>query len=343
MREIVTIKDVAKRAGVSTSTVSRILTPRNNTYMRDATRERVTRAIKELDYRPDVRAQSLRGMIGTKTIGLVMPDTLNPYYQELAYALEEICYKERYGMLVCSSKNSISRELVYIDLLERQKVDGIILTTVGLHKARLDGLIKRGIPIVLIDRDVPGTVVPTLFSNNYMGGCQATQYLIDLGHKKILCVAGSMNVLSNIDRLKGYTDTLGKNGLEIDKKLIIRKGKLTYKNGYKIMKDLLSKSGDEFTAIFCLNDLVALGVMRAIHEKGKNVPSDYSVIGFDNISFSSICNPPLTTIAQPTRIIALNAFKTIRKWKEQALLKKKHRFWDTKLIVRESCRENRFR
>jgi len=338
MRKKITIKDVARKAGVSTSTVSRVLSPRINNYMREETREKVLKTIKELDYRPDIRAQSLRGM-GTKIIGLIMPDALNPFYQELAYALEEVCYKEKYGLLVCSSKNNITRELVYINLLERQKVDGIILTTVGLSETKLNSLTKRGIPIVLVDRDVPGADIPVMFTNNYLGGCQAIQYLIDLGHKKIACIAGAMNTLSSINRLKGYRDTLQKNGLEVNKKLV-KKGKFTYKDGYRLMKELLGKYGHEFTAIFCLNDLVALGAMRAIQEKSKNIPSDYSIIGFDNISLSSISNPPLTTIAQPIKEIARGAFRTIKKAKRQGSLKKKeHRFWNTKLMVRESCRK----
>ncbi len=211
MRTRVTIRDVAKKAGVSISTVSRVLSPQVNDYMREGTRKKVLKAIKELDYRPDIRAQSLRGR-GTRIVGLVMPDALNPFYQELAYVLEEVCYREKYGLLVCSSKNSITRELA-------------------------------------------------------------------------------------------------------------------------------RKSSDGFTAVFCLNDLVALGAMRAVQEDSKNIPSDYSIVGFDNISLSSVSNPPLTTIAQPIKQIAQGAFRTIKRWKKQGLLKKEHRFWDTKLIVRESCRE----
>ncbi len=337
MRTRVTIRDVAKKAGVSTSTVSRVLSPQVNDYMREETRGKVLKAIKELDYRPDIRAQSLRGR-GTRIIGLVMPDALNPFYQELAYVLEEVCYREKYGLLVCSSKNSITRELTYIDLLESQKVDGIIISTVGLKKMKLNNLVEKGIPIILMDRDVPGANIPVMFTNNYLGGCQATQHLIDLGHKKIACIAGSMNTLSSINRLKGYTDTLQKNGLEVDKKLI-KEGKLIYKDGYKLMKELARKSSDGFTAVFCLNDLVALGAMRAVQEDGKNIPSDYSIVGFDNISLSSVSNPPLTTIAQPTKQIAQGAFRTIKRWKKQGLPKKEHRFWDTKLVARESCQK----
>lgn len=334
----VTIRDVAKKAGVSISTVSRVLSPQVNDYMREKTRGKVRGAIKELDYRPDMRAQSLRGR-GTRIIGLVMPDALNPFYQELAYVLEEVCYREKYGLLVCSSKNSIIRELTYIDLLERQKVDGIIISTVGLKEVKLNNLVKRGIPIVLMDRDVPGADIPVMFTNNYLGGCQATQHLIDLGHKKIACIAGSMHALSSINRLRGYYDTLRKNGLQVDKKLI-KEGKLIYEDGYKSMKELTRKSRDGFTALFCLNDLVALGAMRAVQEDSKNIPSDYSIVGFDNISLSSVSNPPLTTIAQPIKEIAQGAFRSIKRAREKGLPKKKeHRFWDTKLIVRKSCKE----
>ncbi|TET07189.1 LacI family transcriptional regulator, partial [Candidatus Aerophobetes bacterium] len=132
--------------------------------------------------------------------------------------------------------------------------------------------------------------------------------------------------------------TLQKNGLEVDKKLI-KEGKLIYKDGYKLMKELARKSSDGFTAVFCLNDLVALGAMRAIQEDSKSIPSDYSIIGFDNIALSSISNPPLTTVAQPIKKIAQQAFRTIKNAKEKGSPKKKeHRFWDTKLIARESCK-----
>jgi len=209
---------------------------------------------------------------------------------------------------------------------------------VGLKKTKLNNLVKKGIPIVLMDRDVPGADIPVMFTNNYLGGCQATQHLIDLGHKKIACIVGSMNTLSSINRLKGYTDTLQKNGLEVDKKLI-KEGRLVYKDGYKLMKELARKSSDGFTAVFCLNDLVALGAMRAVQEDSKSIPSNYSIVGFDNIALSSISNPPLTTIAQPIKEIARGAFRSIKRWKKQSSLKKEHRFWDTKLIVRESCKE----
>ncbi len=338
----VTIKDVAQKAEVSITTVSRVLNDKVDEYMRKETKDRILQAIKELNFKPDKRAQSLRGL-GTKIIGLVIPNRLNPYFEQLAAAVEQVCYKEGYGVLLCSSQNSIERESVYLDLLERQKVDAIILSTVGLKKGELNDLIERGTPIVLVDENVPGVNTPAIFANNYMGGCQATQYLIDLGHRRIAFITGSMNLLSSKDRLRGFCETLKKNDLEPDRKLI-KEGDYTYESGYEAGKQLLRKSRDDFTAIFCSDDLMAFGVIQAIRKKSMKVPDDYSIVGFDDMYFSSISSPQLTTVAQPVKEMAFRAFVAVKEQINEGLFQeKKHQFLDTQLIVRESSRplENR--
>ena len=333
----VTIKDVAQKAGVSITTVSRVLNDKVDEYMRKETKDRILQAIKDLNFKPDKRAQSLRGL-GTKIIGLVIPNRLNPYFEQLAAAVEQVCYKEGYGVLLCSSQNSIERESVYLDLLERQKVDAIILSTVGLKKGELNDLIERGTPIVLVDENVPGVNTPAIFANNYMGGCQATQYLIDLGHRRIAFITGSMNLLSSKDRLRGFCETLKKNDLEPDRKLI-KEGDYTYESGYEAGKQLLRKSRDDFTAIFCSDDLMAFGVIQAIRKKGMKVPDDYSIVGFDDMYFSSISSPQLTTVAQPVKEMAFRAFVALKEQISGGLFQeKKHQFLDTQLIVRESSR-----
>jgi LacI family transcriptional regulator len=333
----VTIKDVAQKAEVSITTVSRVLNDKVDEYMRKETKDRILQAIKDLNFKPDKRAQSLRGL-RTKIIGLVIPNRLNPYFEQLAAAVEQVCYKEGYGVLLCSSQNSIERESVYLDLLERQKVDAIILSTVGLKKGELNDLIERGTPIVLVDENVPGVNTPAIFANNYMGGCQATQYLIDLGHRRIAFITGSMNLLSSKDRLRGFCETLKKNDLEPDRKLI-KEGDYTYESGYEAGKQLLRKSRDDFTAIFCSDDLMAFGVIQAIRKKGMKVPDDYSIVGFDDMYFSSISSPQLTTVAQPVKEMAFRAFVAVKEQISEGLFQeKKHQFLDTQLIVRESSR-----
>lgn len=336
MERKITIREVAKRAGVSISTVSRVLNRRAHDYIRENTRQRVLKAIEQLNYKPDRRAQSLRG-IATKIIGLIIPNRLNPYFEQLAQAIEEVCFDEGYGILLCNSDNNLERESIYLDLLERQKVDGIIISTVGLTKEKFNELIARGIPVVLIDEDVPGVNAPAVFANNYMGGCQATQHLIELGHRKIAFISGPMNLLSSRERYRGYCDTLIKYGIKVKKELF-KEGTFTYERGYKVTWELLDEK-KEFTAIFCSNDLMAFGAMRAIQDRGKKVPRDYSIVGFDDMYFSSISNPQLTTVAQPVKEMAFRAFVALKKEiSGEFSQEKKHQFLDTHLVVRESSR-----
>ena len=332
----VTIKDVAQKAEVSITTVSRVLNDKVDEYMRKETKDRILQAIKDLNFKPDKRAQSLRGL-RTKIIGLIIPNRLNPYFEQLAQAIEEVCFDEGYGILLCNSNYSLERESIYLDLLERQKVDGIIISTVGLTEKKFNELIARGIPIVLIDEDVPGVNAPAVFANNYMGGCQAAQHLIELGHRRIAFISGPMNLLSSRQRYRGYYDTLIKNGIKVEKGLF-KEGTLTYERGYRASLELLEE-GKEFTAIFCSNDLMAFGAMRAIQDKGGKIPQDYSIVGFDDMHFSSISNPRLTTVAQPVKEMAFRAFIAFKdQISEELSQEKKHQFLDTQLIARESSR-----
>lgn len=334
----VTIRDVAIRAGVSPTTVSRVTNNKVEGYMQKATKDKVLRAIQELKYTPDLRARSLRGL-RSGIIGLVVPHGLNPFYQELAYALTKIFYKEGYGLLLCNSENDIEKELFYIEFLASQNVDGIIISTEHLSGDKVNTLL-RGTPIVLIDEDIPDANAPAIFANNYQGACLATQYLINSGHKRIAFLKGPDLALSCRDRWRGYCDTLRKNGLTVNYDFV-GKGNLSYKSGYKAMKQFLRSHNGEFTAIFCSNDFMALGVMRAIQDAGRKIPHDYSVIGFDNTYVSSLTNPQLTTVAQPIAKIGREAFKIIKNWDKSPLkIKSKHKYLDTKLVIRESCAEN---
>lgn len=332
-----TIKDVAKQAGVSITTVSRVLNNMIEGYMREETKQRVMKVITQLGYRPDPRARSLRGL-QSGIIGVIVPEGISPFYQELAHAIIEACYKDGYGVLVCSSENDVKRELAYIELLQSQKVDGIIISTDQLSATVINDLVSRGTPMVLVDEDVPDANAPAIFANNYQGACLASQYLIDLGHPKIAFIKGPMRALSCRERHRGYCDTLLKNGIQIDDALM-GGGDITYKSGYKTMKKFLKDHGDKFTAVFCSTDFMALGAMRAIQDEGKKIPDDYSIVGFDNVYVSSMSNPQLTTVTQPINQIASKAFRAIKNWSRKSSGKKrKHQYLDTKLIVRESCK-----
>lgn len=332
-----TIREVARLAGVSPTTVSRVLNKRTEYAMRPETRDRILRIIKELDYKPDNRARSLR-TAKRGIIGLVVPNILNPFCAQLAVAIEDACYQRGYGLIFCHSKHDRNREISYVDLLEREKVDGIILVTTGLDKAEVSRVSEKRIRIVLTDEDVPGLSVPGVFVNNYKGECEALEYLISLGHRRIALITGPMALFCSKERIRGYIDTLKKWKLEIDKKLIAASD-YTYEGGYEVTERLLNQFADKFTAIACLNDLMALGAISAIQDKGLNVPMDYSIIGFDNIYVASISNPPLTTIAQPVEALSrkiLEIFDILVQNNSTKDEKNKRYFFDPKLVIRES-------
>ena len=330
----VTIADIAKYAGVSVSTVSRALNGKVEGYMRPETYARVMDAIEKLGYKPNRLAQALRGA-PTRIIGFVIPDRLNPYFQELTLALERIAYKSGYGIILCSSDNSLEKEKAYLELLERQHVDGIIFSTVGSQKEEINRLISHGIAVVLADEEVSDVEAPVVVSDNYLGGRQAAEHLLSLGHKRIACVTGPMNLISSRERFRGYREALKDHGIEIDERLVVESKDFSYEAGYKVIKKLLRSSKKEFTGVVCANDLIALAAIRALDEEGLKVPTDCSVVGFDNSYIAEISHPRLTTVAQPVKAIMRKVFALL-----EDVLSGKH--WSgvyrlkTRLIVRDS-------
>ncbi len=330
-----TIKDVANLSGVSFTTVSRVINSKTKGHVSDKTKQKVLAAIKRFDYTPDTRAQSLRG-VKTGVIGVVIPEIGAFYYHDLSRAIMNVCYNKGFGVLTCSSENDVRRELFYIDFLQRQKVDGIIIISERLRAQKVNDLIRKEIPIVLLDEDIPGTEAPAVVTNYYEGASKALQYLIDLGHRKIAFIKGSTATPSFNRRLEGYLDALQKNKLEFNKKFI-KKADFSYESGYKATKELLKECRNDFTAIFCSCDIMAFGAMKCIRDMGKCVPSDYSVVGFDNTYYSAISVPPLTTVAQPNLELAKRAFNLLTKWTRQK--ESRHFLCEPKLIIRESCRK----
>lgn len=331
-----TIRDIARSAGVSPATVSRVINDKAEGYMTDKTKQAVLRAIQQLDYTPDKRAQSLRGHT-TDLIGVVIPGRWISYL-ELSQIIATLGYDHQVSVLTCSCEGDVKREQFYINFLQRQKVDGIIIISETLTAQNVNNLIRRDIPVVLLDEDIPGAEAPAVVTAYREGASNAVQYLIDLGHARIVFVKGYMGTPSSKKRLDGYLDALTKNNLRIDEALISQ-GDHTYKGGYKATKQLLKDRGDSFTAIFCSNDLMALGAIQCIHDMGKRVPLDYSVIGFDNLYYSSISVPPLTTVSQPYVKMVETAFDLIEKWGTKR--KDTHVRYIPKLIIRDSCKDLR--
>ncbi len=297
-----TIREVAESAGVSYATVSHVI---NNTrVVTQETRERVLAAMAALNYRPNALARSLR-QGKTNTIGLVLPDSANPFFAEISRGIEDEAFKKGYSVFLCNTELDTQRELFYVDVLSKKQVDGIIFVAAGDQADSLDFLLRENMPVVMIDRDLPNVEVDAVLTDHQLGGFLATQHLIELAHKRIACIAGPSSITPSAERITGYRRALEQAGLPYDENLILR-GDYHAQSGMDITHAIL-KMNPRPTAIFALNDLMALGALGAAAEAGYSVPKDLAVVGYDDLELARFTNPPLTTIAQPKKEIGAQA------------------------------------
>src|SRR5689334_22374752 len=297
-----TIREVAESAGVSYATVSHVI---NNTrVVTQETRERVLAAMVALDYRPNALARSLR-QGKTNTIGLVLPDSANPFFAEISRSIEDEAFKKGYSVFLCNTELDTQRELFYVDVLSKKQVDGIIFVAAGDQADSLDFLLRQGMPVVMIDRDLPNVEVDAVLTDHQLGGFLATQHLIELGHRLIACIAGPSSITPSAERITGYRKALEQAGLPFDESMLIR-GDYHAESGMEITQSILQMDPRP-TAIFALNDLMALGALRAASEANCSVPKDLAVVGYDDLELARFTSPPLTTIAQPKREIGAQA------------------------------------
>ena len=293
-----TIRDVANRAGVSVATVSYVINGTRN--VAPATAERVRAAMEALDYHPNAVAQSLRTRT-THVIGAVVSDISNPFFATLIRGAEDCARENGYSLLICNTSEKLENELVYLQLLSRKRVDGMILAPTGKNDALIRDLITRGLQIVFIDRKIDGVDAPAVLSENEEGAYRATQYLIEQGHRRIGIVLGLPHVSTTTERLHGYERALAEAGIQLDPTLLVYGHSQVA--AAKQACDSLFTQPDRPSAIFATNNLMTIGAMMAIHEHGWHCPRDISVIGFDDFDWAAAFDPPLTTVAQdPYRI-----------------------------------------
>ena len=301
-----TIREVAEIAGVSYATVSHVI---NNTRLvSPETRERVLAAMDALNYRPNALARSLR-QGKTNTIGLVLPDSANPFFAEISRGIEDEAFKKGYSVFLCNTELDTKRELFYVDVLSKKQVDGIIFVAAGDQADSLDFLLQRNMPVVMIDRNVPNVEGDAVLTDHQLGGYLATRHLLELGHTQIACIAGPSSITPSAERIIGYRKALEEAGLPFEENLVIR-GDYHAQSGMDITNSLL-KMNPRPTAIFALNDLMALGALRAAAEAGYSVPKDLAVVGYDDLEIARFTNPPLTTIAQPKKEIGAQAINLL--------------------------------
>lgn len=329
-----TILDVARRAKVSIATVSRVM---NNSphKVNQSTRERILEAIRELDYRPNALAKGLL-MKKTMTIGIIIPDISNTYYAEIVRGIQDVADQSGYAVMLQNTDRKQERIINYIYLLREKLADGIIFSGGIIHGyetlSTLKELRERVVVIGRHEVDFPAVRV-----DNIGGATEATQHLIDLGHKRIGFIGGPERSTTAIDRLTGCKSALAQNSYPIDGSLI-KRGNLTPQSGYLAAKELLEQSG-KITAIFAANDQMAFGAINAAKELGLNVPDDLSVVGFDNIPLSSYFEPPLTTVEIPVYDVGVAAMRMLIDVISKKSIEKV-KFFGTKLLIRGSTGKN---
>ena len=329
-----TIREVAESARVSYATVSHVI---NNTRLvSQATRERVLEAMAALNYRPNALARSLR-QGKSNTIGLVLPDSANPFFAEISRSIEDEAFKKGYSVFLCNTELDTQRELLYVDVLSKNQVDGIIFVATGDQADSLDFLLRQSMPVVMIDRDVPNVEVDAVLTDNQLGGFLATRHLIELGHKHIACIAGPSNITPSAERIIGYRKALEQAGLSYDENLVLR-GDYHAQSGMKITHSILLMTPRP-TAIFALNDLMALGALRAAAEAGYSVPRDLAVVGYDNLELTRFTNPPLTTISQPKKEVGAQAVNLLVDRISQKSRPPSRLVLAPELIIRRSTKE----
>ncbi len=289
----ITIRDVAKAAELSVTTVSRFLN--GDIVLPRTSASRIEQAVRDLNYQPNRLARNL-SLGQSKMVGLIIPDISNPFFARLACAVEEVAFEEGYGVLLCNTQNDRNRELGYLQLLSGHKLDGIVFLTSHAEDRELADILRRNRNVVLIDEDVAGVSAPRVFSENRVGGYLATRHLLDYGHRQIAFIGGPNNLLSTQERFTGFKNALQEYRLKPATNLI-RFGPYTSDFGRDAALAFLN-SRKRPTAIFASSDYVALGVLNAAHRSGLKIPDALSLIGFDDMPLAELLQPPLTTIRQ---------------------------------------------
>ena len=324
-------------------TVSRVVN--QNGYVSEETRNRVLSVVKELNYRRNGLARSLKRQ-RTDTIGLVLGDISNPYSTELARAVREAATAKNYNLFICISEHSAAEDIAAFESLTSHSVDGLIVATRANDSGDeyLKSIVENNVPVVVIGRDFFHEQIDYISADNLHGGFEATQHLIDLGHRRIGFIGATLENESKLKRLQGYLNALEKHAIEIDERLITGRreartgvpGYSTEKIGYEGMKRLLSLPNRP-TAIFARNDFTAIGAMTAVKEAGLRIPQDVAIIGFDDIPLAVHMSPSLSTVRQPMRLQGqLAAELLLRRIESEEDLTREEKILNCELIIRES-------
>ncbi|EOD00843.1 LacI family DNA-binding transcriptional regulator [Caldisalinibacter kiritimatiensis] len=332
----ITIKEIAEMAGVSKATVSRVLN--DSKYVSPEIYSRVMKVIEETGYKPSFIARSLVNK-KTKVVGLLIPDISNPFYSELVKGMVEVANKYDYNILLCNSFFNQKKEMDFLKLLWEKEVEGIIFMTHEITNKHRKFFEKYTRPTVTVNRKFWGFDIPNVDIDNFLAGYDATEYLVKQNHHRIAIVRAPLSdETAGVERYEGYKKALEDYGIDFDEKLV-KEGNFKADTGYKAMEDLLELDSPP-TAVFCVNDEMACGVINCVVEKGLKVPEDISVVGFDDIPLASMFIPSITTIRQPIYDMGALSMELMYKMIKGEKVESKTYVLPHKLVVRQSTMKN---
>ena len=329
-----TLEQIAKAAGVSRSTVSRVINDEPN--VSDAVRERVWRVVKEMGYHPHAAARSLAGR-RTKTLGIVIPQAVNtvfsdPYFSRVLHGIADAANEQQYHMFLAMVPPHQEDDF-YRRSLRSQMLEGVVIISAFLDDALIPRLHRDNIPFVVIGRHPTIPDVNYVDVDNLHGALMAVEHLMRLGRRRIATITGPMNMVAGVDRLEGYKTALRRNGHVVNEALIAE-GDFTEAGGYLAMQQLLAQEPD---AVFAANDLMAVGALRALYEADRRVPEDIAIVGFDDAQVAAYSTPPLTTVRQPIYQLGRTAAELLFRILDGRTQGPLRAILPTELVIRASC------
>lgn len=302
----ITLKDIARLAGVSESTVSLALN--NKSVVKEKTREQIKEIAAQLGYLPNAMAKSLARQ-RSGTIGLVVPDIENPYFGRLIHCVDEYLIKLHYNLIVATSNDRLSGERRIVENFVSERVEGVIIAPVNKTARDFDYIAKlqmNKIKYVFVTAYYPNLPASYVMTDLAKGACELVDYLIRLGHRKIYFLVGDQDTIPSMTRIQGYIKAFEQHGLPVDRSRFLNCSLLDFDHAYAVTQSLL-RSGKDIDAIITINDIMALGSLRALSEQKIRIPGQISLAGYDNVIFSSVATIPITTVQQDITAMAVAA------------------------------------
>ncbi len=333
----VTIEEIARLADVSRSTVSRVLN--NHPNVRGAVREKVLRVVREHNYTPNAAARSLASS-RSYALSLVIPRSAaaffaDPFFPQVIQGISEACTNAGY-VLMLSMLSAEMEQLFYQRVVRGRHFDGVIMLSSDIDDPLLPQLVRDGVPLVLIGRHPYLENISTIDSENREGARTAVEHLLNLGHRRVACITGPLQMQSAVDRRDGYKQAMMSRGLPIDPTLIVE-GDYSQESGFRAMQQLIANPAGQPTAVFASSDAMALGALAAAHAAGLQVPEQLAVVGFDDVSAAAFSSPPLTTMRQPSSELGLHAVRVLLSRIDDPSQPPVTLRLPTTLVVRASC------